>query len=85
MGNAGLDDIKQKTATLMFPKMIPEEGETVYLNGGWGNKNFVQMKKENGKFYGRENSEGIDDKKDEWEDWNVMPIIKGFIDSALGK
>jgi hypothetical protein len=44
--------------------LIPEEGETLIIRGGLGNKSLNQTKRENNKFYER---------KDENEEWIEIP------------
>jgi hypothetical protein len=37
--------------------LMPEEGETIIVKGGLGNKSLNQTKRENGKFYERKNED----------------------------
>lgn len=46
--------------------LIPEEGETISIKGGLGNKTLRQKKKENGKFYIRDN---------ESQEWTESPDL----------
>lgn len=59
----------------LVSSMIPEEGETISVKGGRGNRTLRQKKKENGMFYIRDNESC------EWEEcpdlvWNYYLKMK---------
>lgn len=66
-----LEKIKLQAISNM-PSLIPEEGETISIYGGLGNKTLNQTKKENGKFFQRDNEES------EWEEFDMGDKILRF-------
>lgn len=65
--NNELDDIKINSIIKTSGSLLPEEGETISVKGGLGNKTLRQKKKENGMYYVRNNENC------EWEERPDLP------------
>jgi hypothetical protein len=65
--NNELDDIKINSIIKTSSSLLPEEGETISVKGGLGNKTLRQKKKENGMYYVRNNENC------EWEERPDLP------------
>lgn len=59
--------------------LIPEEGEVISIRGGLGNRVLSQRKKENGKYYVRDNeeSEWVENPDMPWEIYERMKKLLG--------
>jgi hypothetical protein len=70
--------IKREAAKDVLINAIPKDGNTLLVYGGLGNKNICQIKNEQGKFYRKDNKDGIKE-NDVWTEFNMFENIKKFI------